>query len=228
MPSSPPARHVVGHKRPVRLEHVQHRMPPVDDLQLRLFDDRRPAIVPLPGQLRQRDEHVELRQHVGRGLHPPPRGRHRVAKLQEQLVLQLLRFLVGREHLLLVFFQLGRDVALGVFYRLFADVFGRYLLAMGVGDFDVVAENLVEADLERGNARPLALLGLIAGDPLLAAAGQLAQGVERLVVTVADEAAVAAGERAVVGQRRIEPAAEIGAKIDRRLQLVQVARSCGR
>ena len=199
VPSSPPARHVVGHEGPFRLQHVEHRMPPVDDLQLRLFDDLRPAVVPLPGQFGQGHQHVELGQHVGRGLHPPPRGGHRVAEFQEQFVLQLLRLLVGREHLLLVFLQLGRDVALGVLHRLLADVLRGDLLAVRVGDLDVVAEDLVEADLERGDARPLALLGLIAGDPLLAAVGQFAEGVQRRVVAVADEAAVAAGQ---AGSRR--------------------------
>ena len=176
-------RDVVGHEGPFRLDHVQDRVPPVDDLQLRLLDDLRPAVVPLPGQLGQRDQHVELGQHVGRGLHPPPGRGHGVAEFQEQLVLQLLRLLVGREDLLLILLQLGRDVTLGVLHRLLADVLRGDLLAMRVGDLDVVAENLVEADLERGNAGPLALFGLVAGDPLLAAVGQFAQGVQRLVVS---------------------------------------------
>ena len=137
-----------------------------------------PAVVPLPGQLGQGHEHVELGQHGGGRLHPPPLGGHGVAQLHEQLVLQLLRLLVGREHLFFVFLQLRRDVPLGVLDRLLADVFGGNLLAVGVGDLDVVAEHLVEADLEIRNAGPLGLLGLIAGDPLLAAAGQFAQVVE--------------------------------------------------
>ena len=153
-------------------------MPAVEDPQHRLLDDLRPAVVPLPGQLGQGRQHVELGQHRGRGLHPPPRRRHRVAQLQEQLVLQLLRLLVGREDLFLVLLQLRRDVALGVLDRLLADVVVGDLLAVGVGDLDVIAEDLVEADLERGDAGPLDLLGLVAGDPLLAAVGQLAQGVQ--------------------------------------------------
>ena len=120
-----PGRHVVGHERAFRLDHVEHRMPPVEDPQHRLLDDLRPAVVPLPGQFGQRRQHVQLGQHGGRGLHPPPRRRHRLAQLQEQLVLQLLRLLVGREDLLLVFLQLGRDVTLGVLDRLLADVLVR-------------------------------------------------------------------------------------------------------
>ena len=166
---------VVGHELALRLDDVQHRMPPVDDPQHRLRRPLRPAVVPLPGQLGQGRQHVDLGQGRGRGLHPPPVGRHDVAQLQEQRVLQFLGLLVGRQHLLLVFLQLRRDVALGVLDRLLADVVGGDLLAVGVGDLDVVAEHLVEADLQARDARPLGLLGLVAGDPLLAAVGQLAQ-----------------------------------------------------
>ena len=81
---------------------------------------------------------------------------------------------------------------------------------MRVGDFEVVAEDLVEADLQVGDARPLGFFGLVAGDPLLAAAGQLAKRVEFGVEAVADEAAVAADQRAIVVQRRVELAAESG------------------
>ena len=143
-------RHVVGHERALRLEHVEHRVPAVDDPQHRLVDDLRAAVVPLPGQFGQGRQHVDLGQHGGRGLHPPPGRGHRVAQLQKQLVLQLLRLLVGRQHLLFVLFQLRRDVALGVLDGLLADVLGRDLLAVGVGDFDVIAEDLVEADLRSG------------------------------------------------------------------------------
>ena len=69
-------------------------------------------------------------------------------KVQEQRVLQFLGLFVGRQDFFLVFLQLGRDVALGVLNRLLADVFGRNLFAVRVGDLDVVAENLIEPDLQ--------------------------------------------------------------------------------
>src|SRR5207247_570738 len=57
--------------------------------------------------------------------------------------------LFGAKHLRLVLFQLGRDVALRTGERLAPLVVGRDAVAMGVGDFDVVAEDLVKAHLER-------------------------------------------------------------------------------
>ena len=66
-------------------------------------------------------------------------------------------------------FQLRRDVALGVLDGLLADVIiGNARasgLRLGVGDLDVVAENLVESDFEARDARAPDLLGLKLGDP---------------------------------------------------------------
>ena len=196
---------VVGHERALRLDDVEHRMPAVDDPQHRLVDDlaagsssrcrASSASAASTSSWASAAAVACIRRRV---------GRHRVAQLEEQLVLQLLRLLVGRQDLLLVLLQLRRDVALGVLDRLLADVVGGDLLAVGVGDLDVVAEDLVEADLQARDAGPLGLLGLVAGDPLLAAVGQLAQRVELGAEAVADEAAVAARQRAVVGQRRVE------------------------
>ena len=183
-------------------------MTAVDDRKHRLFDHLRPAIIPLPGEFGQRDEHVELRQHQRGRLNPPPLGRHGVAKLHEQLVFQFLRLFVGREHFFFVFLQLRRDVALGVFDGLLADVIGGNPFAVGVRDLDVIAEHLVEADLQVRNARPLGLLGLIAGDPLLAAAGEFAEIVQLGVEAVANESAVARRKRAIVQQARLQHAAQ--------------------
>ena len=49
---------------------------------------------------------------------------------------------------------------------------------MGVGDFQVVAEDLVEADLDVGDAGLVHRFGLIVGHPLFAALHQLALLVE--------------------------------------------------
>ena len=196
-------------------------MTPLDNRQHRLLDDFGPAIVAVASQLGQGDQHVELGQHGGRGLHRPLRGRHLVAKLQEQLVFQVLRLFVGREDFFFVFLQLRRDVTLGVLDRLLADEVVGHLFAMGVGHLQVVAKHLVVADLEVGDAALLGDLRLVAGDPLLAAAGQFPQGVEIGMVAVADKAAFAGQERAVVNQRRLQRAPQLGAKVDLRFQLVQ-------
>ena len=57
---------------------------------------------------------------------------------------------------------------------------------VGLADLNVVAKDLVVADLERGNASALALSGLQAGDVVLAAAGDLPQLIDVWVIAVAD------------------------------------------
>ena len=191
----------------LRLDDVQHGMPAVDDPQHRLLDDLRPAVVPLPGQLGQGRQHVDLGQHGGGRLASAAESAATASRSSRNSAYSSsLAFSSAVEHLLLVLLQLRRDVALGVLDRLLADVVGGDLLAVGVGDLDVVAEDLVEADLQVGDAGPLGLLGLVAGDPLLAAVGQLAQRVELGAEAVADEAAVAARP---AGSRRPAPASSV-------------------
>ena len=101
-------------------------------------------------------------------------------------------------------------------------------MAVRVRDFQVIAEHLVEADLEGGDAGAGDFLGLIVGDPLLAAGRQIAQRVELRMKAGADQAAVAAGQRAIVDQRRFEPGANVGAQIQFGFQSVQQRAACGR
>ena len=74
--------------------------------------------------------------------------------------LQLLQPVARAEHPVLVLFQLLGVEALRVDERLAADVVLRDAPTMSVGDLQVVAEHLVIADLEVGDAGALALLPL--------------------------------------------------------------------
>ena len=86
--------------------------------------------------------------------------------------------LPGREHFFFVLFQFGSDKSFRVFQCLFADEIRGDLVAMSIGDFDVVAKDFVEAHFQIGNTGLLHGIGLILGDPLLATSGQLAQRVQ--------------------------------------------------
>ena len=78
------------------------------------------------------------------------------------------------------------------------------LVGVGLGHFEVIAEHLVVADLEVGNAGSFDFVGLVAGDPLLAAAGQFALSIQLFAKLVANEPAFARRQRAIVDQRRIK------------------------
>ena len=76
---------------------------------------------------------------------------------RNRLVLEVADALLGAEDLLLVLLELRRDEALGVDQRLLAHVVGRDPVQVRLGDLDVVAEDLVVADLERADAGALPL-----------------------------------------------------------------------
>ena len=150
VPSSGPMPGVVGDEIAGGQERVEHRMPAGLDLEDRLGDDLGPAVALPGGQLGQRGQDVDLGQHRAGLDQPGGVGRDAVAEGREELVFQGIGALVGVQDLLLELLELGRVVTLGVLDRLLADVVGGDLapLGLGVGDLDVVAEDLVEPDLQ--------------------------------------------------------------------------------
>ncbi len=170
---------VVGHEFAGRLQPIEHRMPPFADVEDRLRR-RSPAGSSCAARPRRR---ARPARRAPPGSRPSPASRRRLAgdafaQSGEQLLFQRNRLLFGAEDFVLVLLERRRDVAFLVLERLLADVVGRNFLRLGGGDFEVIAEDAVEADFQIGDARAGDLLGLIAGDPFLAAAGQSAQLVE--------------------------------------------------
>ncbi len=69
------------------------------------------------------------------------------AQLGEEAALDLDSALVRGEHACLIVLELGRGEALGVDQGLLALVVGGHGLEIGLGDLDVVAEDIVKANL---------------------------------------------------------------------------------
>src|SRR5207247_9369608 len=105
---------------------------------------------------------------------------------------------LGTEDLGLVGLELGRHEPLRPGEGLAAFVIRGYPIAMGVRDLEVVAEHLVEPDLQRGDTRTLALPRLEPGDVLLPAIADILEVVELSIVPTADCVAVGGLERRVV------------------------------
>ena len=227
-------------RRPVEMRVVRDERPPTEwrsttgwrpsticdlvavvHVRLRVVVDRR--------RLGQRGQRVERGQRARRVLDARRLRGDLGAQPLEQLDLPLEDPLVGAEHLLLVLLQRRRDVALAAGDRLLALVVGRHGVQVRLRDLDVVAEDPVVADLERGDAGPRALLLLHLRDDLLARPADRAQFVERRVEAVADEAAVAGERRRLVDERRFDGRAHLRhvvqfggqASEERRLQLLE-------
>src|SRR5258708_17662317 len=93
-----------------------------------------------------------------------------------------------------MFLEYGRDVALGILEGLLALVVRGNLGGVGVRDFNVIAEDFVEADFKAGDAGLGDFLGLKLGDPALAVAGDGVQAIQLGVAARPDQAAFARTE----------------------------------
>ncbi len=117
-------------------------------------ENRGRVIAVLRGDLRQRGGDVEFGDGARRwrGCAAPAR-RRAGARRRRARFSSVEDLLFGVEDFALVVLQLRRGEALGVDQRLLALVIGRREVQIGFRDFDVVAEDVVEADFERLRCR---------------------------------------------------------------------------
>ena len=174
---------VVGDEWRLGLARLDDRMPPGDDVNRVALVQFGTAVVVARRRLRQRQRHVQLRQRARRPQHrlSPALG-HLRPQRREQLLLQLDALLLRVEDQRLELLEVGRDVALAGRERLLADVVGWDAGKLRVGDLQIVAEDLVVADPQRGDATALALLALQVGDPLAGIARRVEVRVQLLAV----------------------------------------------
>ena len=208
-------RRVVGYEAFLGGRQVQHRMPSVADRQHAVVAHLGTDPAVQPRRLGEGREHVELRQRAGGLLDGAQLGEDLFAHLQEKVVLQLGRPLLGAEDLRLHRLQLLRDEPFAVGDRLLAHVVARDLREVGLGHLDVVAEDGVEPDLQRRDAGAGRLVLLELGEPVLAAARRRAQLVQLGAEAVTDDPAFFHRERWVVGDGAAE-------QLDERRQLGQL------
>ena len=147
-------------------------------------------VVALGGKVGEAGQNIEFRQHRG-GLADAPRlGGHLAPDGEEQVALEGLASFLGVQDLGFQFFQLRRGEPFGVHQRLLALVVRRSKVQIGLRDLDVVAEDAVEADLERGDAGALAFAGFDLGQQLFAVLAEVAEFVELGVVARPDQSAL--------------------------------------
>ena len=135
---------------------LDDRMPTALNIDhIRLVDMWTDVFIGL-GYLSEREQTIQSANQVGIHLD----GWNIFAKRQDQLVekagFERENLLFGAQDFLLIFFQLFGDVTLGVHEGLFTDPIGRHFVLMGVTDLNIIAEDVVEGDLQAGNAGPLA------------------------------------------------------------------------
>jgi hypothetical protein len=111
------------------------------------------AIIVVAGEVGEPCEHVELGEGGGGLLDGGGMFERGFAQVEEQFVFERVGAFVGAEDFFLHRFEFGCDEAFAACDGLFACVIGGDFGEVGFGDFDVVAEDVVEADFERRDAR---------------------------------------------------------------------------
>src|SRR5207247_1720079 len=109
------------------------------------------------GEIGERGPDVEPGEEPGGVLDPADGQRHAAPQRFDQLPLPRRNPLLRPQHLRLVLLQLRRHVALSAGESLAPLVIRRDSRLVGVRDLDVIAEYLVEPDLERRDTGALAL-----------------------------------------------------------------------
>src|SRR3989442_6449152 len=103
-------------------------------------------------------------------------------------------------------------------FRLLALKVRGHQVQVGLADFDVIAEDLVETNFQRGDSGALALALFHRGDELFAALAQLSQLVELGVVAAANDAGVGHLGGRVVGYGALDTLAHVGELVERAVQ----------
>ena len=183
-----------GGKRP-----LDHRMAAARHLEGGRTVDPRALPALRGGELGQGGGHVERGERGGGAGGLLGAARHLAHQVVEQLQLDRQRLVGGGGNLLLQIRQLDGGVTHGAGQGLAMDEGGlgpaRQLVGLGRRDLDVVAEHVVVADLEGGDAGFRDVAALQVGDQAAALVAQAAQRVQLRRIAGRDEAAVAGMER---------------------------------
>ncbi len=163
-------------------------MPAVRDGQDVALVHLGPDIVPLVGQFGEGQQDIKNGQVLGHLLQPGDLLSDFFPDLKEKLVFQLVDPGLGSQHPVFVFLQLRGDKPFAVNQGLFPLVIGGHQRQVGLGYLNVIAKNLVVADLQRGDTRPFSLPFLNLGDQGLAGVTDLPQLIQLPVEACLDQA----------------------------------------
>src|SRR6266478_8237042 len=166
-----------------------------DDEEFASGGEFRASVTAIGAKFREGGKNVKLRDGRG-GLAQARRFCGNAgAQVDEKLALDFEDAFVGGKDFAFVFFQLRRSEALGIDQSLLALVIVGREMQVGLGNFNVVAENMVEADFKRSDVGALTLALFHGGDDLFAVLAKIAQLVEFGVKAGANDAGLG-------GQRR--------------------------
>ena len=127
-------------------------MASVNNLDFAVIIQLRSYIIIFIGSLCQTCQHINVADGAGSFLNLLDFAANQCTQLIKQIILQLLDFFLGTENLILELLKLGNNITLRVYQRLLTHKVRRHAAALSLAYLDIIAENLVEADLHGFNA----------------------------------------------------------------------------
>ena len=131
-------------------------------------------------------------------------AKHFLANALEKFVFELHAALFRAENFAFHLLEFGGDEAFAVGDGLFAHVLRRDFVEVGFGDFNIIAEDGIEADLEGLDACASDFVLLKLGDPILAAAHGRPESVQGRIEAVPNQPAFFDRERRLVDNGAFE------------------------
>ena len=184
---------IVGHEH-TALEHLlHHRVTSLGDGQHIAVIHHGAAVVIFRSDLRQRSQYIQLGNGVGGALDTVQLGTDALQQFVKQAALQRDEPLVCAKDLAFQLLQLLRDVPLAGGEGLLADIGLRHKVFVGVAHLDEVAEHMVIADLQLGDACLLPQAGFQLRQHPLGVVADGAQLVHLGMVTLGNDAAILEG-----------------------------------
>ena len=187
------------------------------------FMDVRLDVLVAHSHLRKSCQNIQPRHAGSRMLNAFDLRGDRAEQIVEQRALQRRKPFPRPENLVFQFFQLGRDVALRIGERLLTDKVRGNLIRKRTAYLNVIAEDAVESDLQRADARLFLHLRLKGGEIVFSAVHDAAELVHFRVRALPDHAAVLERDRRILvdqGENRIPHVFErINLRPQRREQL---------
>ena len=206
----------------VRRQRLHHRVPAGDHRRLETVVDLRPHIPAVRRRPGETGGHIGLREGRRDAQDGGARRGHDLRQFPEQPVLEGADALFGAGEALLELLEFLGDVPLGVHQGLAAHIVPGDAVAVALPDLDGVAEDLVVADPQRGDAGARPLPALQVADRRAAVEPQPAQFVQLLGDPLPDQVPrLPDDRRGVLGDGRGDPVPERGEAREPRAEVGQ-------
>ena len=214
---------IIRHEDFLLQQAFHHRMAAIGNLYLAPVVQLRTDIIIFISCQRQRIEHINAGNRARCLLNLDNLAANQAAQLVKQIIFQLLDFFLRTKNFILKRLQLRHNVTLCVHQRLLAHEIIGHAARLSLADLDIVAKNLIIANLERLDAGFILHLLLKVLHPRLVIRSNLVQLVQLTVIAGANHAALAHGKRRLIHNRALQNLGQLLMQMQLAAQLTQQA-----